>query len=361
MFKRVIFSTLVFMAGLFFSPLQAAEMHESAIVEGSAREGYIERWHDEAIRQMVLHRIPASITLAQGLLESGSGDSELARKSNNHFGIKCHAGWEGARTYHDDDEKGECFRVYANPGASYQDHSLFLKRKRYEKLFELKITDYKGWARGLKKCGYATNPAYAKLLIELIEDHDLEAYDKEGVRWIKKGKVPDSPADDSDEGLEDSVVNNDEKSEEKAAIAESVAAAGLVLGTRDWGLSDNNVVWVRAGTGDTFKKLAAELDMMAWQLRKYNDLQSKAKLKTGDRIYVQPKRRRGARHWHVATAGETLRKVSAMHGVKLDVLVKRHGESADRPLRVGEKVALRFTPDKNGRVPWFARIFDSPD
>ena len=158
----------------------------------NARANYIEQWHHEAVRQMAIHRIPASITLAQGLLESGSGNSELARKSNNHFGIKCHASWNGARTYHDDDKKGECFRVYEHPGASYHDHSLFLKRDRYAALFDLKITDYKGWARGLKKCGYATNPSYAKLLIELIEAHDLESFDKEGLAWLKKGRVPDS-------------------------------------------------------------------------------------------------------------------------------------------------------------------------
>ncbi|MGB0463196.1 MAG: glycoside hydrolase family 73 protein, partial [Flavobacteriales bacterium] len=125
------------------------------------QEAYIERWKDEAIRQMVEHRIPASITLAQGILESGSGKSELSRKSNNHFGIKCHKGWEGGRTYHDDDRKGECFRVYDDARDSYHDHSLFLKRDRYASLFDLRIDDYKGWAKGLKRCGYATSPTYA--------------------------------------------------------------------------------------------------------------------------------------------------------------------------------------------------------
>ena len=126
------------------------------------QEAYIERWKDEAIRQMVKHRIPASITLAQGILESGSGKSELSSKSNNHFGIKCHSDWTGGRTYYDDDKKGECFRVYEDARDSYQDHSLFLKRDRYASLFDLRIDDYKGWAKGLKRCGYATSPTYAK-------------------------------------------------------------------------------------------------------------------------------------------------------------------------------------------------------
>ena len=155
---------------------------------------YINKWKDEAVRQMALHRIPASITLAQGLLESGSGKSELSGKSNNHFGIKCHKDWEGGRTYYDDDAKGECFRVYDDPRDSFEDHSLFLLRKRYASLFELKIDDYKGWARGLKRCGYATSPTYAKALIELVDRHGLDQYDKEGWAGSSAGKCRSATA-----------------------------------------------------------------------------------------------------------------------------------------------------------------------
>ena len=163
------------------------------------QEAYIKRWKDEAIRQMVEHRIPASITLAQGILESGSGKSELSSKSNNHFGIKCHKGWEGGRTYYDDDKKGECFRVYDDARDSYHDHSLFLKRDRYASLFDLRIDDYKGWAKGLKRCGYATSPTYAKALIELIERHGLDRYDDEGIQWIKRGGMPQQDVPDEGE------------------------------------------------------------------------------------------------------------------------------------------------------------------
>jgi flagellum-specific peptidoglycan hydrolase FlgJ len=144
----------------------------------ASADEYILTWKSEAVRQMNLYKIPASITLAQGILESGNGVSELAKKSNNHFGIKCHADWEGGRTYHDDDEKGECFRVYKYPEKSFKDHSLFLaERTRYQDLFKLKITDYKGWAKGLKKAGYATDRTYTQKLIKIVEDYDLYKYD----------------------------------------------------------------------------------------------------------------------------------------------------------------------------------------
>lgn len=140
-------------------------------------EKYIKTYSDLAVQHQKKYKIPASITLAQGLLESGAGQSDLARRSNNHFGIKCHSDWRGGRVYHDDDLRGECFRKYKRVEDSYEDHSKFLLRSRYERLFDLKITDYKGWARGLQKCGYATDRAYANKLIKVIEDYELYRYD----------------------------------------------------------------------------------------------------------------------------------------------------------------------------------------
>ncbi len=140
---------------------------------------YIEKFKDEAIYQMKKYKIPASITLAQGILESGNGNSELAKKSNNHFGIKCHSAWQGERVYHDDDKKNECFRKYNKVRDSYDDHSEFLLRPRYASLFEYALTDYKSWAKGLKKAGYATNPNYAKHLIKIIEENELHKLDDE--------------------------------------------------------------------------------------------------------------------------------------------------------------------------------------
>ncbi|MGH1383562.1 glucosaminidase domain-containing protein [Kordia sp.] len=146
----------------------------------SITEVYIDTYRDVAKREMELHGIPASITLAQGILESGSGKGKLTARSNNHFGIKCHKGWKGQRVYHDDDEDQECFRKYANPAYSFTDHSLFLTgRSRYAGLFKLPKDDYKGWAKGLKKAGYATDRKYPKKLIALIERYELYKYDAE--------------------------------------------------------------------------------------------------------------------------------------------------------------------------------------
>ena len=160
-------------------------------VHSNPKLAYIETYKEIAMNEMRRYKIPASITLAQGMVESGSGQSNLVQKSNNHFGIKCHKGWTGGRTYHDDDEKGECFRVYKHPENSYRDHSLFLaERTRYANLFKLKITDYEGWAKGLKKAGYATDKNYPKKLIGVIEAHDLYQYDAEvlGTKVKKKKK-----------------------------------------------------------------------------------------------------------------------------------------------------------------------------
>ena len=147
--------------------------------QNMTRNDYIDKYKDEAIYQMKKYKIPASITLAQGILESGDGNSELAKKSNNHFGIKCHSDWKGERVYHDDDKKNECFRKYNKVRNSYDDHSEFLLRPRYAFLFEYSLTDYKSWAKGLKKAGYATNPYYAKHLIKIIEENELHKLDDE--------------------------------------------------------------------------------------------------------------------------------------------------------------------------------------
>ncbi|MFS4417504.1 glucosaminidase domain-containing protein [Maribacter sp. 2307ULW6-5] len=151
---------------------------------------YVETFAEIAQMNMEAYGIPASITLAQGLLESGFGRGELAQKTNNHFGIKCHKGWEGDYDFHDDDAKGECFRKYNHPLESYRDHSLFLTtRSRYDFLFDYKVTDYKAWARGLKRAGYATDPKYPQKLISLIQKYQLYQYD--GVKPRQRNLGPD--------------------------------------------------------------------------------------------------------------------------------------------------------------------------
>jgi len=150
---------------------------------------YIDRFKAIAVEEMNSSGIPASITLAQGLFESGSGNGELARVANNHFGIKCTSDWKGKSYYKDDDNVNDCFRVYENPEDSFRDHTAFLKRKNYTKLFELDKNDYQGWAYGLKKAGYATNPNYPSLLINIIQKYNLDQYDSPEGQVSKEKRV----------------------------------------------------------------------------------------------------------------------------------------------------------------------------
>lgn len=190
------------------------EEKETPVVTSSTKSAtqlYIEKYSDIAKYEMEKHGVPASITLAQGILESGSGNGDLAKRSNNHFGIKCHTGWKGQRVYHDDDEDQECFRKYANPRYSFSDHSQFLTgRSRYAALFRLPKDDYRGWAKGLKKAGYATDPKYPKKLISLIERYKLYTYDAEVL-----GKKPEDAAK--------TTTHNDRHSVEKGDTLYSIA------------------------------------------------------------------------------------------------------------------------------------------
>ena len=290
-------------------------------------------WGEVAVSQMVTHHIPASITLAQGILESGNGNSDLAARSNNHFGIKCHSDWDGRRTYHDDDEKGECFRVYKNAAESFDDHSAFLKRSRYAELFELDITDYKGWARGLKKCGYATNPKYAGLLIDLVERYELQRFDEEGLALM-------------------------ERQEDIARTKDDLAATRLhwAAGREVW-ISDNDITYLIAGPSDSYETLAKELDMMPWQFYQYNEVERKSvghALTQGEIVYLQPKRSRSQVAWGTPLPDESLWDFSQRVGVSMKAIVRKNRLSWGEPLEAGEKLALRWRLNKKGEPPWWA-------
>ena len=261
--------------------------------------------------------VPASITLAQGMLESDFGNSPLAKYANNHFGIKCHKGWEGPTFIQDDDEKNECFRKYYEAYASYKDHSEFLRtRDRYATLFELKTKDYKGWAKGLKKAGYATNPKYADLLIRIIEDNELYKYDK--VVKLKESEV----------------VASVEKPKLKQEIPQ-------VLNIRTVKVSGNNIKYVVAENGDTPANIAKKNEMGLWQILKYNDLDKRQTIMQGDIVYLQPKRNYAAHDFHVIKAGESLHSISQDHGVKMKRLLKMNEMSSNYVPKPGEKIRLR--------------------
>lgn len=267
-------------------------------------EEYIHKYQDLAVKQMRRFHIPASITLAQGLLESGAGRSTLARKSNNHFGIKCGGDWTGKSVRHDDDARDECFRAYKHPEDSYEDHSKFLcNRLRYASLFKLKITDYKGWARGLKKAGYATDPKYADRLINIIELYQLYNFDsKNGAKWMKEFPNPHQP------------------------------------------YLANDLLYVIAREGDTFKGISKEFDVSQKKLRKYNDLFKGYELQEGDIIYLDEKHPYsiGEHAQHVVRRGESMYSISQKYGIRLKNLYKMNPEvSKYSGLQVGDILLLR--------------------
>lgn len=269
-----------------------------------AYEEYIEKYREVAIEEMKRYHIPASITLAQGLLESGAGRSELARKSNNHFGIKCGSTWEGRTVRHNDDAPRECFRAYRHARESYRDHSKFLSTgARYAFLFRLKITDYKGWARGLKKAGYATDPRYAQRLIDIIELYDLDKYDrKDGLKWAKENPNPHQP------------------------------------------YLANELVYVIARKGDTFKSLGKELDISHRKLRKYNELPKDYELKGGEIIYIEEKKKRADKDHivYVVRSGDSMYSISQKLGIRLKNLYKMNRMNPESPApKVGDILRLR--------------------
>ncbi|NNC82751.1 MAG: LysM peptidoglycan-binding domain-containing protein [Flavobacteriales bacterium] len=304
-----------------FTSVIASSLHASG--EKSDRDRYIEEWKELAIEQMYAHGIPASITLAQGILESGNGKSILTRQANNHFGIKCH-GWDGPGVFKDDDRKNECFRKYNEAKDSFEDHSLFLKRPRYQALFELDIKDYKGWAKGLKKAGYATDPAYARRLIRIIEDNELYRYDEELLASVDKVQQQAKP-----------------RFEEQSRLNSADREVIDLRRYREVFQHANAVRFVKARQGDDIHLIAEDLDLAPWQISKYNDLPRHHRFSGGEVVFIQPKRKRATAEYHIAIKGETLRTISQRYGVKLKFLVKYNGLSADSPLSSRTKVHLR--------------------
>jgi len=232
---------------------------------------YIEQWNTTALEQMHEHLIPASITLAQGILESGSGNSRLAKQANNHFGIKCHKSWTGDTFIQDDDKKDECFRSYYSANESYNDHSLFLKRSRYAGLFELRLDDYKGWAKGLKSAGYATNPKYAHLLIDLIERYHLYQYDRMStadVVSIRKAKKRNSikpfvnQKQDTKKNTSKPIATEPAEKKVDKAPNYSGNISVLEIGQMKHSveLSDNRVKYIVVKEGDTFYRIDMEFE-----------------------------------------------------------------------------------------------------
>ena len=297
-------------------------------------EEYIETYKDIAMREMREHKIPASITLAQGLLESGAGNSALAREAKNHFGIKCHKGWEGKTYIMDDDEKNECFRKYENADESFRDHSEFLTtRSRYAALFDLDITDYEGWARGLKAAGYATNPKYAQLLIDRINLYDLTKYDQ-----IALGMR-------TDDDLLPEIAPEDELLELAYSPADrSVFELVDMTAGKRFIYENNGVRFLYAKEGETPESLAAETGVSYKQLCEYNLIARPDEMvfHSGDVVYLAKlKRLNWKAKQYTVQEGETLRDVALRFAVKPEKLAKMNRLEAGTRLQAGQVLWLR--------------------
>jgi flagellum-specific peptidoglycan hydrolase FlgJ len=284
------------------------------------QQEYISKYSPIAVKHMTSYRIPASITLAQGLLESAAGNSDLARNANNHFGIKCHKDWTGETYHKDDDAVNECFRKYKNPEESFRDHAIFLTtRSRYASLFELPPTDYKAWAHGLKAAGYATNPAYAERLINLIERYELHQFDTQGK--VKKSKTPRKQ-----KGV---------KAKPNTPESPAISSGNRQISTR------NGIRFTIAQQGDNLQRIGDDLDIRPWMLRSYNDLGKTSEIRPGDVVYLQGKKRKAEVKTHTAKAGETLHAVSQEYGIKLQRLARMNKTLTEGPLSEGVTVRLR--------------------
>lgn len=302
----------------------------------SAYQNYINKYKDIAIEQMQTYRIPASITLAQGLLESGAGLSRLATQANNHFGIKCHNGWTGKTIYVDDDIKNDCFRSYPSARESYVDHSKFLQGNRYKSLFSLKTTDYKGWARGLKACGYATNPQYADKLIEIIELYKLYQYDSNsGYR----SSMPDINKEDIG-GILGKIFSKKGSSTKKKSKAEKLGK--VVKNHIIYAYNDN--LYVIAQQGETFRSIALDVNVSYRKLAKYNERDKNTVLANGDIVYLKKKATKAERKYkgylHTVMAGQSMYDISQMYGIRLSSLYKMNDLPNDYMPHVGDRLRV---------------------
>ena len=271
-------------------------------------EQYIAQYKDCAIEQMLKWKIPASITMAQGLLESGAGQSTLATQGNNHFGIKCH-GWKGRTIYRDDDEANECFRAYDSAFDSYEDHSRFLSSgQRYKSLFKLKLTDYKGWANGLKAAGYATNPRYAQSLITIIENYNLDKLDR--AKSYDKFMVK---------------RNRDQRDDGQPLHLIYVY---------------NKNYYLYARKGDTFRSIGDEINISYKKIARYNERDKDDTLEEGEIVWLKKKQKKAPKEFkglsHVVMAGESMYSIAQRYGIRLESLYKMNRLTSDYTIQAGD-------------------------
>ena len=309
----------------------------------SPQEIYIEQFATLAVEEMYRSGVPASITLAQGLLESRYGLSELAVKGNNHFGIKCHNNWNGKKIYYDDDAKGECFRKYPSPEQSYRDHSDFLRyRDRYKFLFDYNTTDYKSWANGLKKAGYATDPSYASKLIRIIEDYRLYEYDDKPASFAKSDRKSRKESKRVTVKVPEVLPPSPTEIEQAEALTEAQRQDFHFSISREV-YKRNGVPFVKAMEGESYASIASANNLFLREILKYNDLAAEAQIVPGTEVYLRPKKGQAVKGLdkHVVEEGETMRSIAQRYGVRLKNLYKINEMADGSIIREGDIIKLR--------------------
>ena len=322
--KSIILLSLLFVA-----------MSATAAVR-QTREEYVEKYKAIAIAHMERYGIPASITMAQGILESDSGNSRLSISSNNHFGIKCKKSWTGDRVYHDDDAKGECFRAYPSVEASYQDHADFLDQSpRYDSLFAYPSDDYRSWARGLKAAGYATAPDYAVRLVKLIESMKLYLLDKENGNKIYSASK--SATANTETWWESNLATSDEQINPNAFRVTVNSHMGYGV------YRTNQTFYVVAKEGDTFESIGTVFDISPKTLRKFNDVAKDGVLSKGDIVYIERKKTQwlGNVMQHRVVRDENLYSLSQSYGIRQKSLAKLNRLRPNEDVRKGEIIRLK--------------------
>ena len=329
-------------------------------------EAYISTYKELAMAEMLRSGVPASITLAQGILESQFGESDLVKTSNNHFGIKCKTEWTGAKTYHDDDEKAECFRVYPTAADSYKDHSDFLKtRPNYAFLFTLDPTDYDGWAKGLKKAGYATSATYPQKLLKVINDYNLQQYSLLAMERQKNGS-PAMPADINANMVAATTTTGPKVSEpltsmiavkisEKETVIEKTVSGNRVdvftpatvlkekkmasYPTGVFTINHSKVIYVMEGI--SLLSLANQYDIPLSRLMEFNDFTEMDVLDTDRLVFLERKMKKGNIDFHIVSAGETLHGISQQEGIRMDSLLEYNHLTKNASVSTGDKLLLR--------------------
>ena len=333
---------LLFLVFIIFSSCKSSKVavnQPMSVIDHENKDvaAYVKKYATISVSEMQRTGIPASITLAQGIIESDYGRSRLAREANNHFGIKCHRDWTGRTIYHDDDRRNECFRSYKRAEDSYLDHSDFLTNgSRYDFLFDLKSDDYKSWAKGLKKAGYATNPKYAGMLIDMIEENELYLYDRMAMGKKVSSNLVSSPVEET--VILDNTNDDTDGSIDNFRVTSSPNRKG----------EKNRIQYIIVREGDTFDSLAEEFDLLSWELARYNDLDGDIELTPGQLLYLQPKRLKAepGNEFHTLAGGETMHSVSQLYGIKLRTLYERNKLDPGTEPPPGTELWLRKTkPD----------------